>query len=225
MRTADAESRAHAEILQAIVTQKYAPGDHLSEARVAEELRMSRTPVRNALKKMVASGILEHVPNLGCRIPLLTPADMENIFTTRALLESQAAELATIRAERAEIDKILELLEREKNHYAKRETAEYTSVNEAIHLGIASLSQNPYLERFVGQAFWRSELYIVFFDRFYFNREDRICSPLRNPSESRSCMEHEKLVGAITSGDAEKAGSAMKEHVMSTYRTILRHDR
>ncbi len=222
LRTADAEGRAYSEILQAIITQKYAPGDHLAEAKIAEDLNMSRTPVRNALKKMIASGILEHSRNIGCRIPRLTPHDMESVFSTRITLEGKAAGLAAERATKADVDRLFKLLEREKDLYARRETARYTQLNEELHVGIAALSKNFYLERFVSQTFWRSELYIFFFDRFYDKEGPCHEKAMRDPMKSRSCRQHDLLVNAIASGDAAAASAAMTRHVTSTYEVMTR---
>lgn len=197
MREADAEEKAYSEILQAIVTQKYAPGDHLTEAKVAEDLNMSRTPVRSALKKMIACGMLEYVKNVGCRIPVLTPYDMENVFQVRAILESKAAGLAAMRTTTVEVERLAKLLEQEKELYALGETAQYTKINELLHLGIGALSKNPYLERYLSQTFWRSELYIFFFDRFYYKGDVPHRQNRRDPAESRSCREHDVLLQAI----------------------------
>lgn len=224
MRTADAEGRAYSEILHAIVTQKYAPGEHLAEAKIAEDLHMSRTPVRNALKKMISSGMLEYSRNIGCRIPMLTPDDMESVFLTRAFLESKAAELAANHVTEDDIERLFALLEKEKDLYAKRETAKYTEVNEALHLGIAGLAKNLYLKRFISQTFWRSSLYIFFFDRFYAKGTSLHERTAEDPIKSRSCLEHDCLVKAIVSQDPQAAASAMRNHIDSTYTNLVKRN-
>ena len=224
MRSANAEERAYASILDAIATQRYAPGDHLSEAQIADELNMSRTPVRNVLKKMTAAGILESYRNIGCCIPQLTPRDMENVFSTRSLLEGQAAEIAAKCATPTEIEGLKLLLEQEQAFFAQGEMANYTKINESLHLGIAAITKNGYLERFVTQLFWRVELYVIFFDRFYMGNalpEGR----LKDPRQSQSCLEHEKLLLAIANGKPTEAGEAMRAHLRSTYETITRRVR
>jgi DNA-binding GntR family transcriptional regulator len=100
MKRPTAEERAHREILRLIVSQRYAPGDRIFENELAEELGLSRTPIRNALRKLLAEGILENEGGLGCFIPKLTPSDMENVFQTRILLESRAAAIAAKTATR-----------------------------------------------------------------------------------------------------------------------------
>lgn len=221
MRSANAEERAYASILDAIATQRYAPGDHLSEAQIAGELNMSRTPVRNVLKKMTAAGILEYNRNVGCCIPQLTPHDMESVFSTRSLLEGQAAEIAAKCATPAEIEKLEELLEQEQAFFAQGEMTSYTKINESLHIGIAETTKNGYLTRFITQLFWRSEIYVIFFDRFYMGNtlpEGR----LKDPRKSQSCLEHEKLMLAIANRKPKDACKAMHAHLKSTYETITR---
>ncbi|OUO93958.1 GntR family transcriptional regulator [Cloacibacillus sp. An23] len=224
MRDAEAEERAYSEILHAIVRQRYMPGDRLTEAKVAEDLNMSRTPVRGALKKMAACGMLEYVKNIGCRVPVLTPYDMESVFQTREILESKAAALATMRATNVEVENLFKLLEEEKDYYRKGDVASYAGVNERIHLGVGMLSKNAYVERYLSQCYWRSELYIFFFDRFYDKGAIPTRKKLWDPSESKSCREHDALVEAIASGKAEAAASVMSEHIKSTYLSLTRRE-
>lgn len=217
MRKAEAEDRAYSEILEAIVTQEYEPGASLTEAALAEKLNMSRTPVRSALKKMIASGMLEYCKNVGYRIPILTPRDMENVFQSRVILESQTAALAAANATEAEIKNIFAMIEKERECYSNGDVAGYTKVNESFHLGIAYIAKNDYLERFISQTFWRSALYIVFFDRFYHRQ-----TPLRDPDQSKSCREHAELARAISERKSERAAEIMRAHVISTYSSLTR---
>ncbi len=224
MRDADAEERAYSEILHAIVGQRYMPGDRLTEAKVAEDLNMSRTPVRSALKKMAACGMLEYVKNIGCRVPVLTPYDMESVFQTREILEAKAAALATMWATNVEVEKLFKLLDEEKELYRKGDAAAYAGVNERLHLGIGALSRNIYVERYLSQCYWRSELYIFFFDRFYDNGAISTRKKLRDPMESKSCREHDAVIEAIASGKPENASKAMSEHIKSSYLNLTRRE-
>jgi DNA-binding GntR family transcriptional regulator len=90
MPKVSAEDRAYKEINKLILSQKYPRGDRLVEA----ELALSRTPVRNAPRKLIAEGLLENQDNKGCLIPRITPSDMEAVFGIRTLLEGRAAAAA-----------------------------------------------------------------------------------------------------------------------------------
>jgi DNA-binding GntR family transcriptional regulator len=146
---------------------------------------------------------------------------MENVFHARILLESRAAAIAAKTATRVEIERLQALLREERELYLAGEQERYTAINEQLHLGIAALSKNDYIERFARQTFWRSELYIFFFDRFYVSLPPRE-EPLRDPSKSQSCREHQNLVDAIAGRDPQAAEEAMKEHLTSTQRTLTR---
>ncbi len=221
MAKVTAEDRAHKEIIKLILSQKYAPGDRLVESELAQELGLSRTPVRNALRKLIAEGLLESRNNKSCLIPKITPSDMEAVFSVRSMLEGRAAAAAARLATRADLDQLENLLARERELYAQGSMELYTEINQLIHLGVASLSRNDYLERFIRQAFWRAELYVFFFDRFYVRAGENE-APLRDPDKSQSCKEHARLIQAIASRDSSVAESVMKEHIQSTYQTITR---
>ena len=185
---------------------------------------MSRTPVRSALKKMTACGMIEYVRNVGCRVPVITPYDMESVFQVREILESKAAALATIRATNVEVEQLSELLKKEKAYYTEGNITEYAKVNERIHLGIGTFSRNAHIERYLSQCFWRSELYLFFFDRFYDRSELSTRKKLRNPSESKSCREHEILIEAIALGNPDNAAKAMSDHIKSSYISLTRRE-
>lgn len=215
-----AEERAHQRIIELILSRAYAPGDRLIESELAQAFGLSRTPIRNALRQLVAEGLLEAHDGKGCYVPKLTPEDMRDTFKARIYLEGKAAlEAAQSRTEE-DLRYVRDLLEREKDHYRTGQLQEYTDINKEFHLLLAAMAHNPYIERFVRQTFWRSELYIFFFDRFYVPEEpDR---PLRDPSQSRSCQEHERIVEAIASGDGTLAEATMKAHIFTTYSLMTR---
>ena len=86
-----AEDRASKAIIKQIIDHKYLPGEKLLEADLAQDLGMSRTPIRSALKKLAAEGFLEMHANRGCSVPFLTLNDMDCLFNFRAELEGFAA--------------------------------------------------------------------------------------------------------------------------------------
>lgn len=200
--------------MEMLLSRKYAPGDRLVEAELAGEMGLSRTPVRNSLRKLIAEGLLESRNHKGCFIPRLTPEDMRETFQARIFLEGKAAmEAARFRSEE-EANRLGDILEREKDYYRCGQLQAYTDANKQIHFSIASMAHNGYIEKFVRQTFWRSELYIFFFDRFY--RPEFANEILRDPDKSTSCLEHEKIVGAIKEGDPSAAEVSMKAHLLST---------
>jgi len=215
-----AEARAYRYVLELLLRHEVLPGGRLAEMDIAKRLGISRTPVRNALRKLVAEGLLEIRENWGCYVPSLSPGDMAAVFEVREMLESKAAELAALNLEEGEEQSLLEILTEERSHYRSGDLLEYTMANNKLHLKIASLSKNPYLERFVRQSLWRSEIYVFFFDRFYSPKSGEPL--LRDPDSSVSCQEHARIVRAITSRDPGLARELMASHVRTTY-SLLTH--
>jgi DNA-binding GntR family transcriptional regulator len=90
----------------------------------------------------------------------------------------------------------------------------FSSTNEAFHLGIARMSRNPYFERYCRHAFWHSNTYIFFFDKFYRNWSE-------SSAHSKTAAYHLQIYQAIVQHDAEAAGRLMGEHIMTTYEGLL----
>ena len=90
----------HDYILEGIVGGRWKPGERIVERRIAVELEVSQTPVREALRALETVRLIESAPNKGVRVRRLTAADLEEIYPVRAGLEQVAAELAAPRLAR-----------------------------------------------------------------------------------------------------------------------------
>ncbi|MEV6178484.1 GntR family transcriptional regulator [Streptomyces sp. NPDC052016] len=84
-------------IVEGIVSGRWKPGERIVERRIATELEVSQTPVREALRELESLRLIESAPNKGVRVRNLTAADLEEIYPVRAGLEQIAAELAAAR--------------------------------------------------------------------------------------------------------------------------------
>ncbi|GAA0905459.1 GntR family transcriptional regulator [Streptomyces thermoalcalitolerans] len=84
-------------IVEGIVSGRWKPGERIVERRIATELEVSQTPVREALRELESLRLIESVPNKGVRVRNLTAADLEESYPVRAGLEAIAAELAAER--------------------------------------------------------------------------------------------------------------------------------
>ncbi|MFC7471928.1 GntR family transcriptional regulator [Actinomadura keratinilytica] len=94
-------ARARDAVRQRIVDRRYPQGARLVEREVAEELRMSRVPVREALRALVGEGLLELLPHSGVRVRRLERADVEHLYEVWEPLAVQASRLAARRVARA----------------------------------------------------------------------------------------------------------------------------
>jgi DNA-binding GntR family transcriptional regulator len=91
-------ARAYQALLEAILTGKIKPGEHLVEMTLADRLRVSRFSVRDAFRELARDGLIAIIPNRGAFVINLTPDDIAEIFELRAALECMCIELATQRA-------------------------------------------------------------------------------------------------------------------------------
>jgi DNA-binding GntR family transcriptional regulator len=101
-------AHAYAELRAAIVEGRYAPGQRLVEHRVAAELGLSRTPVREALRMLEAEGLVVSERNRGAMVRPLSPTEVEDLYGLRIRLECYAVELATERATEPELGSLVE---------------------------------------------------------------------------------------------------------------------
>ena len=92
-----------------IVHGDLAAGSRLGEAELAGELGVSRTPVREALSRLAAEGLVEIVPNRGARVATWTAAELEGVFDLRSTLEPQLTGFAVPNATPADVDELEEL--------------------------------------------------------------------------------------------------------------------
>jgi DNA-binding GntR family transcriptional regulator len=104
--------RAYQTLLEAILTGKIKPGEHLIEMSLADQLRVSRFSVRDAFRELVRDGLIEIIPNRGAFVNRLTLEDISEIYDLRAILESMCVELATQRATSEDFGQLQEIVRR-----------------------------------------------------------------------------------------------------------------
>ena len=100
-------AHAYARVRAAIVENRYPPGHRLVEQRIAEELGLSRTPVREALRMLEAEGLVVSERNRGAMVRPLSSTEVVDLYGLRIRLESYAVEVATERASEAELGELV----------------------------------------------------------------------------------------------------------------------
>jgi DNA-binding GntR family transcriptional regulator len=128
-----------------IVEGRLAPGEKLNERELAARLKVSRTPLREALKLLTAEGLVEHLPNRGAAVPRLDADDVAAAFEVMAALEGLSGELACARVTEAEVDEIRALHFEMLAHHARKDLSSYYRVNAQIHRAINRAARNPVL--------------------------------------------------------------------------------
>lgn len=133
----------HVWLRDAIRDGRYQPGSRIREAEVALRLGVSRTPVREAFRRLQADGLLVLTPWRGAQVAELNRAQVIELYAMRRVLEGTAAGLAAEHATDAEIDLLFKLLEQD--HAAGDDSARHAEINRLFHQALYAAAHNRYL--------------------------------------------------------------------------------
>ncbi|WP_302173369.1 GntR family transcriptional regulator [uncultured Hydrogenophaga sp.] len=177
------------------------PGSFIDEPALCEQMGISRTPLREALRVLTAEGLLRHEPRRGCFVNQITERDLDEIFPVIALLEGRCAFEAARNATDADLAALDSLHERLNRHAQARRIAEYYETNHAIHEAIITLADNRWLAQVIGDL--RKLLRLA--------RLQQLHAPGRL---AQSLAEHMVVYAALKARDAEGAEAAMRTHLV-----------
>jgi DNA-binding GntR family transcriptional regulator len=186
---------------QMLVEGRIAPGAKLNERELSELLRVSRTPLREAIKMLAAEGLVELLPNRGAIAVSLTEADVLNTFEVMAGLEAQSGELAAERVTPAELAEIQAMHFEMMAAYTRRDLSTYYSLNARIHNAINDAAKNPVLSTVYTQVNARLQAL-----RFRSNQDGE--------KWKRAMKEHEQMIEALAAHD----GAAMRQVLLAHLR-------
>ncbi len=142
MTTVSSEENAYQAIIEMIIMHRYPPGANVVESQIAEQLKMSRTPVRSALKRLVSDGLLESTLNKGCSVPMLSRRDLDRLFRYRHSIEPACAREAA-QFYRQEFKERIEELIAEEDLYVRENPWGLHVVNEKMHNLVVEIADNP----------------------------------------------------------------------------------
>jgi DNA-binding GntR family transcriptional regulator len=204
-----------AQLRERIFAGLLAPGSFVDELALCNELAISRTPLREALKVLTAEGLLTHQPRRGCFVSEITERDLDQIFPVMALLEGRCAYEAANNATDADLDALHQLHERLRRHAQARRINDYYDVNFAIHEAIITLADNRWLATAIADL--RKILKLA--------RAQQLHAPGRL---AQSLSEHLAVFAALKARDSEGADAAMRTHLTrqrEALRELARHQR
>jgi DNA-binding GntR family transcriptional regulator len=186
----------------------YAPGQRLIEADLQRDTGASRGPIREAMRRLAAEGLLEIQHLKGARVRRLTRREIENLYDVREVLEGLAASRAAARSDNPAFHAgIAKLEERFKKNFDGSPQV-YMEYNEAFHGLVVQHSGNEDLVRLV------SELHVPIFMLRLYRIIDRAFI-------KRAHDEHVEIIKHLLQGDAARAEKAMRKHIRSTKATVL----
>ncbi|MEM1049914.1 MAG: GntR family transcriptional regulator [Pseudomonadota bacterium] len=198
-----AAEQAYRNIRAAIVSGDLEEGDRLIEERLSKELGLSRTPVREAIRRLTLEGFIERNEGYNTRVAPVPADEMEQTFHIRQFLESYAAERAARLATDDDISEIRAICDEISRHTPPKCAEDYQKIsvaNEAFHRKIVEVSRSPRLTAHMMMAFD-----IVMVDRTYRRySEDELI---------RSAKHHREITDAIAAHAPEWARTAMQTHI------------
>jgi DNA-binding GntR family transcriptional regulator len=207
---ARAADDAYEALREAILTGRHAAGGRLGEVELAAEVGVSRTPVREALRRLAAEGLVEVLPNRGARVSSWTAQDLEELYELRALLEGHGAGLAAPRAtaeDVARLRSLAEAMDAVGRPGRRQDLDRLAELNQVFHGHVLQVAGNARLVALM-QSVVQVPLVLRTFHRY------------DGPALARSLRHHHELVAAIETRDGSWAASVMRSHVLAA-RAVL----
>ena len=185
-------------------------GSALDEQQLADRFNASRTPVREALRQLSVSGLVEMRPRRGVIVTRMTPERIMEMFEAMAEIEALCVRLATYRMTPLERSHLMELHRSSEAMVEAGDIDSYDAFNREFHIGIYRATHNNFL---VEQAI-AIRLRLSAFRRTQLHQDDRL---------ARSREEHDSVMRAIAQGDGDKAARRMRAHMLNAASALGRY--
>ena len=192
-----------------ILTGEMKPGDRLLEIKLAETLGVSRTPIREAIKKLEQEGLVNIVPRKGAEVANITSKSLSDVLEVRRALEVLAVELACDRANEQELNLIYERLKAFDTALETDDLIAISVADEAYHDAIIKSTNNVKLADLVANL--KEQMYRYRFE--YIKDVD---------AHQKIKEEHHEIYRCIKSHQVGEAGAIMREHIDNQEVSILK---
>ena len=183
-----------------ILSGEYGIGEKIKEAAVADELKVSRTPIREAFKNLQKEGLIEYIPNRGCFARGFTKRDIDDIYDIRKALEILTIKWAIEGISDKEIDELKKQCQMMRNYASKHENQKALKVNPVFHDVIYRAAGSRFMTRVLHsyKDYITDTREAIFYDDEYL---------------AQVIEEHEAILKAIEKRDVEMATAAMADHL------------
>ena len=210
MNSSSLRSKVFSQIENDILNGKYKPGDNLIETKLSEELGVSRTPVREAIRQLELEGLVQTIPNKGAIVKGITLQDVEDIYTIRMMIEGLAARWAAHKITDGELAELKEAVELEEFYTIKNDSEHLMMFDSRFHDIIFKASKSKPL------------MHMLRTFHHYVQRARNIS--MSSPERARMVLEeHRQILEAIESRNAEKAEMLTYQHVKNASENVLKH--
>lgn len=194
-----------------ILNQVYRPGDRIKEIAVAQKYGVSRTPLREAFRRLISEGWLENIPNQGVRVAKWSAVDLEHIFDIRLRLEPYLTRCAVGRLDAAQLLALRESADDIacfSNTAGEEAIQKRTQANDRFHRTLLTASGNPRAVAILNNLV---ELPLVIWTFRQFTPQET----------ARSNAHHYEIVQAARAKDAQWAESVMLSHILAAKNTVI----
>ena len=199
--------KAYQTLVHKIVTLELAPGSVLTEPRLMHEMKIGRTPIREAIQRLIAEGLVRHLHHRGMLVTDIRAEDVQQINEFRAQVEGYAARLAATRMTPAQIDKLRRIHADLDRSMADMDAETFVAHDRLFHELLARGAQNGYLEATL------LRLYNLHLRLWYYLYKKQ--GGLRE-----TVHEHQELIEALVRRNPEESEQAMRNYVARLARQI-----
>ena len=187
------EQVVYDKLKHSILHRQLAPGTQLVESTISDRLQVSRTPIRNAIKKLASEGLINVIPNRGAFVIQPSLDEITQAYEARIELECVAVRLSIARITKKDIATLKQLVNDERQAFIQKDILKFVKANENFHMTLVKKSNNKFLIGFMQKLVNQINVYLQLFDTFY----------NVNFEESESIKEHLKIIDLIEKKDYE----------------------
>ncbi len=183
-----------------IIDGELKPGQRLVEGQLAQRLGVSRNPVREAMRSLEATGLIEVVPRRGAHVCAVDKCEVHHIQQIRILVEGYAVEQAAMRQDPESIERIRQCMDEGRRATERGDPVTASVCHREFHIAVEKAAGIPFLQQVLDPLRQQTEL---------------VFSVVTDSRGDITWEEHEDIYNAIASGDAQRARDMSRRHIMN----------
>ncbi|MDA8741426.1 GntR family transcriptional regulator [Amylibacter sp.] len=186
------------QLINAIEKGDLRPGDRMLETELASRFGVSRTPIREAIRRLETDGLVVHKPRIGAMVRLLAQQEIVELYEMRIVLEATAAQMAAKHCSNAETRTLQDLNDQMLAH--SKDPFAVATLNRKFHTCIFNAARN----RFLAQSYNSLSYSLILLGKTTLETDERV---------QNVYAQHEAIIGALISGDTDIASEVMRLHM------------
>ncbi len=199
--------QAYIEFTRMIMNRKFSPGEKITEERIAKMLGVSRTTVKKVFTALEKEGILVAIPRKGVFLRKYTKEEILEIFDLRTVVAELAIKYAVLNVNKKDIAYLEAIYKKMEEAVNNNDTKKYSEYDRELHESIVRFSGTSILPDIISNLYLRLRPFAQL--------------NIRDPRET--IKEHKEIVESIKAGDPERAGKAMREHILKAKEYVDLH--